>query len=44
MRRVGTTHPNAPSPAPGSVSGSTALGGQYAVKTAPGVGRFWLFH
>ncbi|KAJ5210841.1 hypothetical protein N7491_010652 [Penicillium cf. griseofulvum] len=28
MRKVGTTQSNAPSPAPGSVSGSTALGGQ----------------
>ncbi|KAJ5970583.1 uncharacterized protein N7479_000501 [Penicillium vulpinum] len=28
MRKVGTTQSNAPSPAPGSVSGSTALSGQ----------------
>ncbi|KNG81964.1 autophagy-related protein 29 [Aspergillus nomiae NRRL 13137] len=30
MRKVGTTQSSSPSPAPGSVSGSTALGGQSA--------------
>ncbi|GAB1205818.1 hypothetical protein APSETT445_004497 [Aspergillus pseudonomiae] len=30
MRKVGTTQSSSPSPAPGSVSGSTALGGQPA--------------
>ncbi|CDM31838.1 hypothetical protein DTO013E5_1922 [Penicillium roqueforti] len=37
MRKVGTTQSNSPSPAPGSVSGSTALGGQSQRETpAPG--------
>ncbi|KAE8328457.1 hypothetical protein BDV39DRAFT_67492 [Aspergillus sergii] len=35
MRKVGTTQSSSPSPAPGSVSGSTALGGQSA-KGGPG--------
>ncbi|CAG7918212.1 unnamed protein product [Penicillium olsonii] len=33
MRKVGTTQSNSPSPAPGSVSGSTALGGQPSRET-----------
>ncbi|KAJ5154632.1 uncharacterized protein N7500_010071 [Penicillium coprophilum] len=33
MRKVGTTQSNAPSPAPGSISGSTALGGQSQKET-----------
>ncbi|GMF68397.1 unnamed protein product [Aspergillus oryzae] len=37
MRKVGTTQSSSPSPAPGSVSGSTALGGQSA-KGGPGAG------
>ncbi|KAE8410585.1 hypothetical protein BDV36DRAFT_302610 [Aspergillus pseudocaelatus] len=35
MRKVGTTQSSSPSPAPGSISGSTALGGQSA-KGGPG--------
>ncbi|BAE63420.1 unnamed protein product [Aspergillus oryzae RIB40] len=38
MRKVGTTQSSSPSPAPGSVSGSTALGGQSA-KGGPGAGK-----
>ncbi|KAJ5162224.1 hypothetical protein N7492_007616 [Penicillium capsulatum] len=35
MRKVGTTQSNPPSPAPGSVSGSAALGGTVQKTTAP---------
>ncbi|KAE8372618.1 hypothetical protein BDV26DRAFT_285786 [Aspergillus bertholletiae] len=37
IRKVGTTQSSSPSPAPGSVSGSTALGGQ-STKSGPGAG------
>ncbi|KAL1859127.1 hypothetical protein Plec18167_007493 [Paecilomyces lecythidis] len=39
MRRVGTTHSTSPSPAPGSVSGSTALGGQAMKRIGSGGSR-----
>jgi hypothetical protein len=45
IRKVGTTQSNSPSPAPGSVSGSTALGGQVQ-KDVPVTGiyyRLWFF-